>query len=92
MNKHDNDDIKIIPTKLDVSGIVIKIAHTRLQYVTFTEGHRRNILRFPSRQSLDDTAFYSFLFVLRLNVNVNNFLVMSGRSQRFLALTNTVGS
>ena len=32
------------------------------------------------------------LFVLRLNVPVNNFSVMSGRSQRFLGLTNTVGS
>ena len=32
------------------------------------------------------------LFVLRLNVPVNNFSVMSGRSQRFLGLTSTVGS
>ena len=32
------------------------------------------------------------LFVLRLNVPVNNFSVMSGRSQLFLGLTNTVGS
>ena len=33
-----------------------------------------------------------FVFVLRLNVPVNNFSVMSGRSQRFLGLTSTVGS
>ena len=33
-----------------------------------------------------------FLFVLRLNVPVNNLAVMSGRSQRFLGLTSTVGS
>ena len=33
-----------------------------------------------------------YLFVLRLNVPVNNFSVMSGRSQRFLGLTSTVGS
>ena len=32
------------------------------------------------------------LFVLRLNVPVNNFSVMSGRSHRFLGLTSTVGS
>ena len=32
------------------------------------------------------------LFVLRLYVPVNNFSVMSGRSQRFLGLTSTVGS
>ena len=32
------------------------------------------------------------LFVLRLNVPVNNFSVMSGRSQLFLGLTSTVGS
>ena len=32
------------------------------------------------------------LFVLRHNVPVNNFSVMSGRSQRFLGLTSTVGS
>ena len=32
------------------------------------------------------------LFVLRLNVPVNNFSVMSGWSQRFLGLTSTVGS
>ena len=32
------------------------------------------------------------LFVLRLNIPVNNFSVMSGRSQRFLGLTSTVGS
>ena len=32
------------------------------------------------------------LFVLRLNVPVNTFLVMSGRSQRFPCLTSTVGS
>ena len=31
-----------------------------------------------------------FNFVLRLNVPVNNFSVMSGRSQRFLGLTSTV--
>ena len=35
---------------------------------------------------------YINLFVLRLNVLVNNFSVMSGRSQRFLGLTSTVGS
>ena len=33
-----------------------------------------------------------YLFELRLNVPVNNFSVMSGRSQRFLGLTITVGS
>ena len=32
------------------------------------------------------------LFVLRLNVPVNNFSVMLGRSQLFLGLTSTVGS
>ena len=32
------------------------------------------------------------LFVLRHNVPVNNFSVMSGRSQRFLGLSSTVGS
>ena len=32
------------------------------------------------------------LFVLRLNIPVNNFSVMSGQSQRFLGLTSTVGS
>ena len=32
----------------------------------------------------------SCLFVLRLNVPVNNFSVMSGRSQPFLGLTSTV--
>ena len=36
--------------------------------------------------------FFFFFFVLRLNVPVNNFSVMSGRSQRFLGLTSTVGS
>ena len=33
-----------------------------------------------------------FSFVLRLNVPVNNFSVMSGQSQHFLGLTSTVGS
>ena len=33
-----------------------------------------------------------FLFVLRINVPVNNFSVMSGQSQLFLGLTSTVGS
>ena len=32
------------------------------------------------------------LFVLRLNVPVNNFSVMSGWSQCFLGLTSTVGT
>ena len=32
------------------------------------------------------------LFVLMLNVQVNNFPVMSGRSQRFLGLSSIVGS
>ena len=32
------------------------------------------------------------LFVLRLNIPVNNFSVMSGRSQLLLGLTSTVGS
>ena len=32
------------------------------------------------------------LFELRLNIPVNNFSVMSGRSQNFLGLTSTVGS
>ena len=32
------------------------------------------------------------LFVLRRNVPVNSFSVMSGRNQRFLGLTSTVGS
>ena len=32
------------------------------------------------------------LFMWRLNVPVNNFSVMSGRSQHFLGLTSTVGS
>ena len=32
------------------------------------------------------------LFVLRLNIPVNNFSVMSGWRQRFLGLTSTVGS
>ena len=32
------------------------------------------------------------LFVLRLNVPVNNFSVMSGRSRRFLGLTSTAVS
>ena len=34
----------------------------------------------------------SFFCVLRLNVPVNNFSIMSGRSQLFLGLTSTVGS
>ena len=33
-----------------------------------------------------------FTFVLRLNVRVKSFSVMSGRSQCFLGLTSTVGS
>ena len=33
-----------------------------------------------------------FLFVLRLKVPVNNYSVMSERSQRFLGLSSTVGS
>ena len=37
------------------------------------------------------TAWF-ILFVLRLNVQVNNFSVLSGRSQRFLGLTSTVES
>ena len=36
--------------------------------------------------------FFFFFFVLRLNIPVNNFSVMSGRSQLFLGLTSTVGS
>ena len=36
--------------------------------------------------------FCLFVFLLGLNVPVNNFLVMSGRSQRFLSLTSTVGN
>ena len=39
-----------------------------------------------------ETFFNICLFVLRLNVPVNNFSVMSGRSQRLLGLTSTVGS
>ena len=35
---------------------------------------------------------YLYFFVLRLNIPVNNFSVMSGRSQRFLVLASTVGS
>ena len=38
------------------------------------------------------TACLVILFILRLNVPVNNFSVMSGRSQRFLGLTSTVES
>ena len=33
-----------------------------------------------------------FFFSLKLNVPVNNFSVMSGWSQCFLGLTNTVGN
>ena len=33
-----------------------------------------------------------FVVAFRLNGQVNNFSVMSGRSQRFLGLTSTVGS
>ena len=36
--------------------------------------------------------FRFIFFVLRLNVQVNSFSVMSGRSQRFLGLTSTVES
>ena len=32
-----------------------------------------------------------FVFVLRLNVPVNNFSVMSGRSHHFLGITRTLG-
>ena len=31
------------------------------------------------------------LFVLRLNVPVNKFSVMSGRSKRFMGITSTIG-
>ena len=39
-----------------------------------------------------DLKEFVCLFVLRFNVPVNIFSVMSGRSQRFLGLTSTVGS
>ena len=42
--------------------------------------------------SLPPPSILFVLFVLRFNVPVNNFSVMSGRSQRFLGLTSTVGS
>ena len=41
-------------------------------------------------QILTQRSFVLFVFLLRLNVAVNNFSVMSGRSQRFLGLTRTV--
>ena len=38
------------------------------------------------------SRYYRFsLFVFRLNVPVNNFSVMSGRSHRFLGITSTFG-
>ena len=43
-------------------------------------------------RSISDKRQYVCLFVLRLNVPVNNFSVMSGQSQLFLGLTSTVGS
>ena len=41
---------------------------------------------------LRKTVIVMLMIVLRFNVPVNNFSVMSGRSQRFLGLTSTVGS
>ena len=38
------------------------------------------------------SVIYVCLFVLRINIPVNNFSVMLGRSQRFLGLISTVGS
>ena len=37
----------------------------------------------------DKKLFLSFFLLLRLNVPVNNFSVMSGRSHRFLGITST---
>ena len=44
------------------------------------------------RCGLFKSFFFVCLFVLTLNVPVNNISVMSGRSQRLLGLTRTVGS
>ena len=40
----------------------------------------------------DGSGLFVYLFVLRLNVPVNNFSVMLGKSQRFLGLTSIEGS
>ena len=49
------------------------------------------LMRQGNIKQLIDCLFVC-LFVLRLNVPVNNFSVMSGRSQLFLGLSSTVGS
>ena len=62
-----------------------------------THGFQEELERVQNRAARFVTGNYVFetfvcLFVLRLNVPVNNFSVMSGRSQLFLGLTSTVGS
>ena len=82
---------------VDVTLTVLAICGygSNLDPVTFTL--YSNLHKSPPHKFIFDWS-HSFiclfvcLFVLRLNVPVNNFSVMSGRSQRFLGSTSTVGS
>ena len=51
---------------------------------------RENLKR-GSRLIYKFVIYISCLFVLRFNVPVNNFSVMSGQSHRFLGITSTFG-
>ena len=66
----------------------VELAPGKLPFrISFTL-HSEKILPMKTKRS----NLFLVLFVLRLNVPVNNFSVMSGRSQRFLGLTSIVGS
>ena len=76
------------PTNL--SCILVRMA-TKLYKYSSDQG-RSNSFKHLSKQSIHINTFnifskvdrFGWLVVLRLNVPVNNFLVMSGRSHRFL--------
>ena len=60
-----------------------------MTYVVLTKALTQLVVM-DSRKSWP--SLFACLFVLRLNIPVNNFSVMSGRSKRFLGLTSTVGN
>ena len=51
----------------------------------------RNLQRHRSVSTTEQSDIFVCLFVLRLNIPVNNFSVMSGWSHLFLDVTSTLG-
>ena len=67
--------------------------YERLVYFSVTIQKYPRVVEKKNRERyVNKTYVFVCLFVLRLNAPANNFSVMSGRIQRFLGLTSTVGS